>query len=497
MRDTLISRTAMMTTLGATLLTGCAGFSADFGNPLDRFSPKAAVVDTQLPQAPAQDWVAESYKPDALPSTNWVAEFGDPTLLRIINTALIANPDIRAARARLDAAEQSAIIASQGLLPGVSASGGVTHSEFGDSRIGDSNRFDVGINASWEADLWGRVRDTANAGELEAGASEADYFAARLSITGQAATAWFDLIEARLQTELSERNLQTQNRALNLTERRFFSGLTTSADVRIARSSVASAEASLASRKQAQSSGSRRVEVLLRDYPSAQLEASTDLPALPPVHAIIDPQTMLTRRPDLIAAETRMAAQGLRVDIARKNLLPKLTLSGDVGLQVGDISDLLDIDGIIASIVGGLTAPIFQAGALKAEVKRNEAVLRQQVESYVNTVLTAYLDVENALDAERRLDEREAALRVALEEARQAELRLERQYSQGLINFLPLLDAQSRAINAESALISARKERLANRVRLHLALGGGTYGAPTDILVAQTLTGNIAGSTPR
>lgn len=496
MRDTLISKFALISALSAPLLSGCAGFNADFGNPLDRFKPKAAIIDASVPNAPAENWAAETYSPDALPSTDWVAEFNDPILSRIVDTALIANPDVRAARARFDAAEQSAIIASQGLLPNVNGTGRTSHTEYGNDGIGDTNSFSAGVNASWEADVWGRVRDTANAGELEAKASRADYAAARLAISGRAAQAWFDLIEARLQTELSERNLQTQNRALNLTERRFRSGLTTSADVRIARSSVASAEAGLASRRQAQSAASRRVEILLREYPSAQLEASNDLPALPPLPALIDPQTMLIRRPDLIAAETRMAAQGLRVDIARKNLLPKLTLSGDIGLQSGDISNFIDFDGIVANIVAGLTAPIFQAGALRAEVKRNDAVLRQQVETYVNTVLTAYLDVENALDAERRLAEREAALRVALEEARQAELRLERQYSQGLINFLPLLDAQSRAINAESALISARKERLANRVRLHLALGGGIYGAPSELSVAQISTGNIAGSPP-
>ncbi len=482
MRETLTSKFTIAALLASVTLSGCAGFGANMSNPLDRFRPEATIVEAVVPTPPEPKWAA--YVPDALPSTDWVSEFNDPTLRRIVDTALVANPDIRAARARLDAAEQSITIASQGLRPSVSATGRASHSEFGNEFIGDSNNISTGLGASWEADVWGRVRDTANASELEYDASSADYAAARLSIAGRSAQAWFDLIEARLQSELSERNLETQKRALRLTERRFRSGLTTSADVRIARSSVASAEASLASRRQQQSAASRRVEILLREYPQAQLTASLDLPELPPLPGLPDPQAMLIRRPDLIAAERRMAAQGLRVDIARKAMLPRLTLSADGNLQAGDITELFDIDALIGTLVANLVAPIYQAGALKAEVKRNEAVLRQQVENYASTVLVAYLDVENALDAEQRLAEREAALRVALEEARQAEARLERQYTQGLVNILLLLDAQSRAINAEGALISARKERLANRVRLHLALGGGAYGGPADITAA-------------
>ena len=134
---------------------------------------------------------------------------------------------------------------------------------------------------------------------------------------------------------------------------------------------------------------------------------------------------------------------------------------------------------MISSITGGLSAPIFQGGALRAEVSRNDAVLIQLAESYADTALTAYREVEDALDAEEHLQERERALRVSLDEARKAEERLEQRFSEGLASILQLLDSQSRRINTEGQYISARKERLANRVRLQLALGGGLYGAET------------------
>ena len=188
------------------------------------------------------------------------------------------------------------------------------------------------------------------------------------------------------------------------------------------------------------------------------------------------PGEIFLRRPDLLAAERRMQASGLRVDISKKNLLPRLTLDGGSSSTGGSINRLFSLDNLIASIAGGLTAPLFEGGALRADIARNEAILEQQLEAYADTALGAYLEVENALDAEDRLRERKEALEIALEEAQKAEERLELRFSEGLASILQLLDAQSRRISSEGQLISARKERLANRVRLHLALGGGVYG---------------------
>ena len=171
-----------------------------------------------------------------------------------------------------------------------------------------------------------------------------------------------------------------------------------------------------------------------------------------------------------------MEAAGLQVDVAKKALLPRLSLSGGVNASGTGLNNLFDIDAMVASIGAGLTQPIFQGGRLKASVEQQKAVLQQQLESYAGTALAAYLEVENALDGEVRLQEREDALRISLEEAVQAEKRLSLRYSEGLASILQLLDAQSRRISAESQLISARKERLANRVRLHVALGGGEQG---------------------
>jgi len=138
---------------------------------------------------------------------------------------------------------------------------------------------------------------------------------------------------------------------------------------------------------------------------------------------------------------------------------------------------------ITANIAGNISGPVFQGGRLKADIRQQEAEFRTELENYVDIVLQAYLEVENALNAETRLQEREQALERAVEEALKAEERLELRYTEGLATILQLLDAQTRRISAEGQLISAQKERLANRVRLHLALGGGDIGSlPTDTI---------------
>jgi len=427
--------------------------------------------------------------PQDLPQTNWVAGFGDSILPALIDEALANNADIGAAAARYDRALAQLKNTQSGRLPTISGRSRAARSEpFGGGGVvnipgggqipvgGGTTNLSLGLDASWEPDLWGRIRDSIDAGEETAAASAADLAGARLLIAQRVSQTWFDIIEARLLVELSDREVETQERALRLTQRRFEGGVAESSDVRLARSAVANAQAIAASRKQSLSSLTRTLETLLRRYPSDAIEAAADLPSLPPLSGAAAPGYILTKRPDLLASERRMRAAGLNVDVARKNLLPRLSLSAGLDSSGSGLSDIFRIDNIISNFAGNLTQPIFQAGALRANVETQRTILREQMEQYTGTLLTAYLEVENALDGEQRLAEREAALQVSLSEARRAEDRLEQRYVEGLATILQLLDAQSRRINAEGQLISARKDRLTNRVALHVALGGGEFG---------------------
>ena len=471
-----------MRSLGFVLLLSVSGasFSGCASMNMNGFKPGKTETVANVPLAPANEqtgarnWVEPS--PERLPSTDWVSAFNDPILDSLVSEAFGANTDIRAAGARLQAAEASASASRSGLFPSVNASGNATHTESANGFVPGRGSFSLGGAVSWELDMWGRVRDGANAGDLEAAASNADYAGVRLSIAGATTQTWFNLIEARMQTDLAQRNVQTQERALRLTKRRFDGGISGSSDYRLARSALANAQATLAFRMQSEAAITRSLETLLSRYPENALKAPAVLPQLPPLTNAGTPAEIFLRRPDLLAAERRMQAAGLRVDVSKKNLLPRLTLNANGSTSARSFTRLFNLESLLASLGAGLTAPIFQGGALKADVARNRALLQAQMEGYAGTALTAYREVENALDAEEYLRIREEALALSLDEAKKAEERLEQRFSEGLASILQLLDAQTRRNNTEGQLISARKERLANRVRLQLALGGGLYG---------------------
>lgn len=457
------------------LMTGCQSLN---------LKPEPTQIVVDKPEPPAADWT--EYAPDELPTLDWIAEFNDPYLNEMVSEALSANTNIRAASALYDAAVARVDIAEADRLPLVSGSARLNRQQFGFELFNNNHGVpdgaftnassNFGVNASWEPDLWGRIDDQINSSELDAQAAQADFAGARLAVTSQVAQTWFNLIEARLLQDLAQRDVETQERSLRLTQRRFESGVAGSSDVRLARSSVANSEAVKISRQQQVAALSRNLEVLLRRYPADAIQSAADLPPLPVLTGAGLPSTMLTRRPDLLAAERRLTAQGLSVDTARKALYPRISLEGGLSTGGGSLNRIFDLDSMIASLASNLTQPIFNGGSIKANIRQQQAFLRREAELYSGSVLDAYLEVENALDAEQRLAERETALRVSLDEALKAEERLERRYAEGLASILQLLDAQSRRISAESQLISARTERLNNRVRLHVALGGGLYG---------------------
>jgi len=458
-------RLAILISASVIGFSGCANLGG-----LSKFTPEKTVIVAEdvTPQSPL--WTEAA--PEDLPTTDWIGSFSDSTLVSLVNEALEANTNIRSAAARVDAALARARISRADKLPSVNTNSSITRTETSLPFQTPTN-LSSGISVDWEADLWGRVKNGIASDELAAQASQADYAGARLSIAGQVAQGWFDLIEARLLSELSDRDVETLERALRLTQRRFEGGVTGSSDVRLARSSVANAQALQASREQRLSALTRSLEILLRRYPAEEIQVTEDLPRLPPLTGAGTPGYVLRKRPDLLAAERRLKAQGLQIDIARKNLLPRLSLTGNGNLSATSFEDFFDIDALAMRLAANLSAPIFQGGRLKGNIEQQEAILREQLESYAGVALNAYLEVENALDAEQRLAERETALRTSLNEAREAEDRLELRYTEGLATILQLLDAQSRRISAEGQLISARKERLTNRVRMHVALGGG------------------------
>lgn len=475
-----IRKNLKMSIWSRSLLLSAAVLSLSACQTLQGLGPDATIVEAKSTVPVQPDW--EEPAPDELPDADWVASFQNQSLTQLVDEALAENPTIGRNAAQLDVVLSRIKSSRADLFPTLGLSSQVSRSEGGTGFLAGQTSYDLGLNASWEADLFGRIRDQIGSAEAAAAASSADLAAVRLSIAGQVSQLWFNIIQSNLLVDLSEREIETQERAQRLTLRRFESGITGSSDVRLARSAVANAQALQATRLQNRDAQIRNLKILLRDYPDTQLTVPENLPVLPELQGLANPSYLLSRRPDILAAERRIAQAGLDVDVARKALYPSLSLSGAASEQALNLADTFDLADIAFRLTAQLTAPIFQGGRIRAQIDGQEAQLRSQVETYVETVLQAYSEVENAIDAEKRLGEREAALRISVEEAQKAEERLESRYIEGLATILQLLDAQSRRLSAEGQLISARAERLNNRVRMHVAVGGGIYGSETGLI---------------
>jgi NodT family efflux transporter outer membrane factor (OMF) lipoprotein len=481
------------------------------------------LLEAQLPDAPAA-WTADE-SVVSTPTGDWVAAFDDSSLRGLIDEALMHNNSFLAAAANLDQARASAKIARADLLPTLNATGGASRNaivtdptaaaqaggggtdlsglsakelerQFGVDFDGDGkldgldlngdgiaeqdlpnrrlyiNNYSLGAQIRWELDVWGRLTDETRAAYKDASAAFADLEAARLSIAARVAQAWFALIEARQQRELAERDTEARERNLSVTERRYERGVSSSLDVRLSRSALGSSRANLALRQRLEMEASRTLEVLLGRYPGAELAAAASLPELPALAGAGAPGEILARRPDLIAAEARMEASGLRARAARKQLLPQFTLTSQLNTSGPELADLIDPERLAGNIAGGLFQPIFQAGRVRANSRRARAAAEASLYNYVQTVLGAYEEAENAIAAETLLATREDALRLAYEEAAAAEDLTERRYNSGAATIFNLLDAQTRRISSESQYIQAQQQRVSNRVQLYLAIGG-------------------------
>jgi outer membrane protein TolC len=279
---------------------------------------------------------------------------------------------------------------------------------------------------------------------------------------------------------LAQEDLETRERALDLTQRRYDTGIATSLALRTARSQVASARAFQAQAQDQLLISSRRLQGIMGRYPDGTLRADGDLPHLSLIAAAGAPADLLERRPDVLAAENRMRAAGFRIHEARAAMLPRLTLTGTAGSSGQSIGEIDDSVNMVSNLVAGLTMPIFNGGALLSESRATVADRRAAAAEYVRTSIAAWREVEGTISADQSLDVREEQFGIAADEAREAQSLAEREYARGVATLFELIDAYTRRIDAERGLITARAARVSNRISYHVALGGGARTGGID-----------------
>jgi len=419
----------------------------------------------------------------ASPAATWLDDLNAPEMSALAREALAGSPDLQIVEARYRASRWRARGSFGGnLLPSLSIGADGTRTEeptATDERI-RTEFMTSSVVASWEIDLWGRLTSRALAADLSADAARRDLDDARLSVAGQSSQAWVDLIEAQQLLALAQEDLETRERALDLTQRRYDAGLISSLNLRTARSQVASARAFQAQAQDQLLIASRRLQEIMGRYPDGSLRAEGELPELAPLAAAGAPADLLERRPDVLAAENRLRAAGFRIHEARAAMLPRLTLRASAGNSGQGLTDIDDSVNMVSNIVAGLTMPIFNGGALLSESRATVADRRAAAAEYVRTSIAAWREVEGTISADQSLEVREAQFAIAANEALEAQALAEREYARGVATLFELIDAYTRRIDAERGLITARATRVSNRISYHVALGGGARTGGID-----------------
>lgn len=419
----------------------------------------------------------------ASPAATWLDDMNSTEMSTLAREALAGSPDLQIVEARYRAARWRARGSFGGnLLPSLSVGVDAARTET-PTATDERTRTELltsSVVASWEIDLWGRLASRALASDLSADAAKEDLDDARLSIAGQSARAWVDLIEAQQLLELAHEDLTTRERALDLTQRRYDAGIATSLALRTARSQVASARALHAQAQDSLLISSRRLQEIMGRYPDGTLRAEGELPHLEQLAAAGAPADLLERRPDVLAAEDRMRAAGFRIHEARAAMLPRLTLTGTAGNNGTAVNQIDDSANMITNLIAGLSMPIFNGGALMAESRASVADRRAAASDYVRTSIAAWREVEGTISADQSLEVREREFTIAAEEARAAQDLAEREYARGVATLFELIDAYTRRIDAERGMITARAARVSNRISYHVALGGGARTGGID-----------------
>jgi len=452
----------------AAALSGCA---------LKPLPPREDVAAQSLPNFRMQEsWAATAASSSAV-TDRWLASFKDPQLDALVAEALAYNADLRVAAARVEQAAAYVRLSGATLYPQVNLR--ATGSLGADS----SGVQGVGLFVNWELDLWGRVRAGQEASQLQYASAELDAEYARQSIAALVAKGWFLATEARLQKALAEEMVAAAERQLGLAQDRLRVGVGNEYDVTLARASLAGYRDSVTNLDLAYQQALRSLETLAGRYPAAAVKVPAQLAAMPGPVPVGMPSELLERRPDVVAAERRVAAAFYRVEEAKAAKLPRISLTAGVNSISSEVFVLKERDNPVWSVGAGLVAPLFLGGQLQAQQDIRTAEQKQAIAEYGRVGARAFGEVENALSAEFNLDAREAILTQAVADNTRALELANIRYKVGSGD-LRAVQQQSLALAASrTALLRVQGERRVQRVNLHLALGG-SFEAPATAPVA-------------
>ena len=421
---------------------------------------------------------------DETPRGDWWTVCQDPRLNQLMDTLNRQSPTIAQAEAQYRQAQAFLRQAQAGLFPTVGISASATRSSNGSGsantfnngstsgRSGISNSYDMGLTASWEPDVWGRVRRSIESGRAQQDASAAQLAAIRLSSQAQLASAYLQLVVADQQVKQLQESENAFKEMLTLTQNQVAAGTVSEANVALAESQLKSAQAQTVDKKLTRAQLEHAIAAALGQSPSTFSLAASDLePHLPQIPAGL-PSTLLERRPDIAAAERTMAAANAQIGVAKAAFFPTLTLSASGGYSSNSFANWISLPNRIWSLGPQLALTVFDAGLRKAQTDAAIAIYDADVASYRFIVLAAFQAVEDNLAAQSMLDQEAELQSAALVAARRSETITRNQYRAGIVDYITVLTAENTRLTAEANLWTIKNRQYVSSVALIAAIGG-------------------------
>ncbi len=443
------------------LVSGCTA-GPDYTRP---------AVETPAAYKEAGSWTPAQPR-DTEQRGSWWHVFGDRDLDALVGKIEVSNQSARIAEAQFRQARALAQVARAGFYPTVSGRAAVTRNR--SPRAGGSDTaYELSLDAAWEADVWGRVSRTVEAAEAGAQASAADLEAIRLSLQAELAQDYFQLRVLDAQRKLLDDTVRAFERSLELTKNRYAVGVAGKADVVQAETQLKSTQAQAIDLGVQRTQLEHAIAVLIGRPPSEFTLRPEPLPVKMPVIPPALPSQLLERRPDIAAAERRVAAANAQIGVAQSAYFPSLTLSAAGGFQASSLANWLSLPNRFWSLGPALAQTLFDAGLRRALTDQAIAAYDANVAAYRQTVLTGFQEVEDNLAALRILADEARVQDEAVRAARESLVLTLNQYKAGTISYLNVVTVQTTQLNNERTAVGILGQQLNAAVLLVKALGGG------------------------
>ncbi len=430
----------------------------------------------QMPSAPVPQTYKENgtwipAKPsDAQERGDWWAVFNDAQLNQLMSAVDVSNQNIAAAHAAYKQARALVDQQRSALFPVVSLTGSGGRSA---STSNTANNVQLSIGSTWEPDVWGRLGRSVDGASTSAQASAADLAAARLSAQGELAVNYFSLRQTDAQRKLLADTITGYQRVLQITQNRYAAGIAVKTDVLQAQTQLANAQADAVGLERSRAQLEHAIAVLIGKAPGDFTLAPANWQPTVFTIPIGVPSTLLQRRPDIAAAERRVAAANEQIGIAQSAFFPNLGLNASYGASASNVADLFSVPTTVWSLGLSAAQTVFNAGSTSAKVASAQAAYDEVVARYRQTVLAAFQQVEDQLAATRVLAQQEELRQQASKAANEAQTQMQNRYQAGQVSYTEVVTAQATALSAQRALVQLQADRQVAAVSLIQALGGG------------------------